>query len=69
MKTSLSDKIAVLLAWVLVHTALGSLFVDISTACDNWIEMMSLYGLYLFISYKWSYKMIGEAKRVLGFED
>jgi hypothetical protein len=68
MKTSLSDKIAVLLAWVLVHTAIGIAFLNLDKLInDPTIEILT-YALNFYISYKWSSKMITESKRVFNYQ-
>jgi hypothetical protein len=69
MKTSLSDKIAVLLAWVLVHTAIGIIFIHVNKFInDPTIEILA-YVLNFYISYKWSSKMVTESKRVFNYQN
>ena len=55
MRTSLSDKIAVLLAWVLVHTAIGIIFIHVNTIInDPTIEILA-YILNFYIHLPSSY--------------
>ena len=68
MRTSLSDKVAVLLAWVLVHTAIGIIFINVDKFVnDPTIEILT-YAFNFYISYKWSSKMMTESKRVFNFQ-
>jgi len=64
---STSDKIAVLLAWVLVHVVIGIVSMYVSNVCTNTAAFISVFIAFTFAHYKWSSKMIAEAKKVFGF--
>jgi putative flippase GtrA len=67
MQSSISDKIAVLLAWVLVHTAIGIGFMHVYALINDAIIMVLAYIVNFYVSYKWSSKMIDESKRVFNY--
>jgi hypothetical protein len=64
MKTSISDKIATILVWVLVHVVMGIVFLHIYGACTNVLTSTSVFIISSVLHYKWAYKMAGEVDEI-----
>jgi uncharacterized membrane protein len=69
MKTSIFDKIAVILAWVLVHVIIGIASTYIFGLCTNNIAYYSVFIAFVCVHYKWASKMVEETKKTFGFEE
>lgn len=61
---SISDKIAVVLAWVLVQTVIGIAAIKAMYLCDNWTAVLSVGIVEFAACYFWSQKMVAEVKKV-----
>jgi hypothetical protein len=61
---SISDKIAVVLAWVLIQTVIGIAAIKAIYLCDNWTAVLSVGIVEFAACYFWSQKMIDEVKKV-----
>jgi len=64
---SISDKIAVILAWVLVQTVIGIAAIHLMKFCANDLAFIAICILNFIASYYWSKKMAGEVRKVFGF--
>ena len=67
MKASISDKIAVVLAWVLVQTVIGIAAIKAMHMCNNWTAVLSVGIAEFTACYFWSQKMIAEVKKIFNF--
>lgn len=68
MKTSIFDKIAVLLAWALVQTVVSIAFSYIYKECSNPLTTLSVFIANTGVCYLWGMKMWKETRKVFGFE-
>jgi len=64
---STSDKIAVILAWVLVHVIIGIAFLYIYNMCINTVAYISVFIANSFAHYRWSQKMSKETGKIFNF--
>jgi len=64
---STSDKIAVVLAWVLIQTVIGIGCIHLMKMCTNNLAFITICILNFIASYFLSYKMSGEVKRMFNF--
>jgi hypothetical protein len=69
MKTSIFDKIATVLAWVLVQTVIGIGCIHLMKMCTNDLAFIAVCIINFALCYFWSYKMSGEVKKAFGFTD
>jgi hypothetical protein len=67
MKTSIFDKIAVILAWVLVQTVIGIGCIHLIKMCTNDLASIAVCILNFILCYFWSSKMVKETKKAFGF--
>lgn len=65
---STSDKIAVVLAWVLVQTVIGIGAIHLMKICTSDLAFISICIANFAACYFWSQKMVVEVKKVFGFE-
>jgi len=61
---SIFDKIAVVLAWVLVQTVIGIAAIKVMYLCDNWAAVLSVGIIEFAACYFWSQKMVAEVRKV-----
>jgi len=64
---SILDKVAVVLAWVLVQTVIGIVAIKLMHLCANDLAFVSICIAQFAACYFWSQKMIVEVKKVFGF--
>jgi hypothetical protein len=64
---SISDKISVVLAWMLIHVIIGIVSIYVYDICVNDIAYYSVFMAATFAHYKWASKMIVETEKILGF--
>jgi len=65
---SIFDKVAVVLAWVLVQTVIGIGAIHLIELCTSDLAFVSICIAQFAACYFWSQKMIDEAKKVFGFQ-
>jgi hypothetical protein len=61
---STSDKISVVLAWVLIQTVIGIGCIHLMKMCTNDLAFVAVCILNFAACYYWSQKMIAEVKKV-----
>jgi len=66
-KYSIFDKIAVILAWVLVQTVIGIAATHLMRLCTNDLSFISVCIIQFVACYYWSDKMVGEVRKVFNF--
>lgn len=66
-KYSTSDKIAVILAWVLVQTVIGIIAIHLMELCTDDLSFISVCIAQFVACYYWSQKMIVEVRKIFDF--
>jgi hypothetical protein len=64
---SISDKIAVVLAWVLIQTVIGIGCIHLMKMCTNDLAFVAVCILNFVVCYFLSYKMSDEVRKVFNF--
>jgi hypothetical protein len=64
---SISDKISVVLAWVLIQTVIGIGCIHLMKMCTNDLAFVAVCILNFVACYFLSYKMSGEVRRMFNF--
>jgi hypothetical protein len=64
---STSDKISVVLVWVLIQTVIGIAAIKVIPLCNNWAAIFAVCIFNFFASYFLSYKMSGEIRKMFNF--
>jgi len=64
---SISDKIAVVLAWVLVQTVIGITAIHLMELCTNNLAFISVCIVEFTACYFWSQKMLLEVRKIFNF--
>ena len=64
---SILDKIAVVLAWVLVQTVIGIIAIHLIKICTNDLAFIAVCIANFAACYFWSYKMAGEVRKIFNF--
>ena len=64
---SISDKISVVLAWVLIQTVIGIGCIHLMKMCTNDLAFVTICILNFAACYFLSYKMSGEVRKMFNF--
>jgi len=64
---SISDKVAVVLAWILVQTVIGIAAIYLIKICTSDLAFVSICIAQFAACYFWSQKMASEVRKVFNF--